>query len=169
MDKDRSGYCCCELLPLAEVRNALSTNLTQLLGAHSSGARPLIAELPSPTTPAAPKLVWVDKPGASQSVLMLGKAAVGSEAERASRSLGNDVLGGQLARINLNLREDKGYTYGAYSRILDYQHGSTFYSSSSVRGDVTAASLNEMLKEIREIQSSTSHSASLVKSKPVPS
>ena len=140
-------------LPLEEVRNALTTNLTQLLGAHSSGARPLIAELPSPTEPAAPKLVWVDKPGASQSVLMLGKAAVGSEAERASRSLGNDVLGGQFsARINLNLREDKGYTYGAYSRILDYQHGSTFYSSSSVRGDVTAASLNEMLKEIREIQ-----------------
>ena len=84
---------------------------------------------------------------------MLGKAAVSSQAERASRSLGNDVLGGQFsARINLNLREDKGYTYGAYSRILDYQHGSTFYSSSSVRGDVTAASLNEMLKEIREIQ-----------------
>jgi len=139
-------------LSLAQVKEALLTNLSQTLAAHTGTSRPTIAPLTKPKA-ASPKLIWVDKPGASQSVLMLGKALDKPSNEREARELGNDVLGGQFsARINLNLREDKGYTYGAYSRILNYQHGSTFYASTSVRADVTAASLTEMLKEVREIK-----------------
>ena len=139
-------------LSLAEVKEALLSNLSQTLAAHGGKNRPTIASLNKPDT-ASPKLIRVDKPGASQSVLMLGKALNKPTNDREARELANDVLGGQFsARINLNLREDKGYTYGAYSRILNYQHGSTFYASTSVRADVTAASLSEMLKEIREIK-----------------
>lgn len=139
-------------LSLDEVKQALTANLTQTLAAHTGAQRPAIATLAAPEA-LTPRLVWVDKPGASQSVLMLGKALAKPGAEREARELANDVLGGQFsARINLNLREDKGYTYGAYSRILNYQHGSTFYASTSVRADVTAASLTEMLKEVREIK-----------------
>ena len=139
-------------LSIDEVKQALLTNLTHTLAAHTGNKRPVIASLATPDT-TAPQLIWVDKPGASQSVLMLGKALNKPGTEREARELANDVLGGQFsARINLNLREDKGYTYGAYSRILNYQHGSTFYASTSVRADVTAASLTEMLKEVREIK-----------------
>ena len=69
-----------------------------------------------------------------------------SRKRRAGRTVFSTYQSQSKGRQRLYLRGD--------SRILDYQHGSTFYSSSSVRGDVTAASLNEMLKEIREIQKS---------------
>ena len=62
----------------------------------------------------------------------------------------NYVLGGAFnSRININLREDKGYTYGARSSFNgDFEHGS-FNAGAGVRADATAASLTEFIKEIK--------------------
>ncbi|MFK5974327.1 MAG: pitrilysin family protein [Flavobacteriaceae bacterium] len=67
--------------------------------------------------------------------------------------LANRILGGGAqARLFLNLREDKGYTYGSYSRIGNNKFGpSTFRASSSVRNMVTDSSVVEILKEIDKI------------------
>ncbi|MCO4769545.1 MAG: insulinase family protein [Deltaproteobacteria bacterium] len=94
---------------------------------------------------------WVDKPGASQSFLLLGNAAPAFDpATHDLRILGNHPIGGNFtARINMNLREDKGYTYGARSGFRAYRQGGYFAATSSVRADVTAASITEFLKEIR--------------------
>lgn len=134
-----------------EIEGAIRDHLNDLLSLHRGAQRAAMAKLPlSENT--RPKLVWVDKPGSSQSVLLLGKAANQVPPLREARELGNAVLGGQFSsRINLNLREDKGYTYGAYSSIMNFEHGSTFFTSTSVRADVTAASLTEMLNEVTEI------------------
>lgn len=62
----------------------------------------------------------------------------------------NYVLGGAFnSRINLNLREDKGYTYGARSGFDGQQDFGVFTASAGVRTDATAASIIEFEKEIR--------------------
>lgn len=94
---------------------------------------------------------WVDKPGASQSYIIVGNVAPAFDAATADqRTLGNHPVGGNFtARINMNLREDKGYTYGARSGFAASKNGGRFAASSSVRADVTAASITEILMEIR--------------------
>ncbi|MCL1036266.1 insulinase family protein [Shewanella submarina] len=97
----------------------------------------------------------VDKPGAAQSVIMLGKRAMPFDAtgEYFKAELMNYPLGGAFnSRINLNLREDKGYTYGARSGFSGKQDSGTFVAKASVRSDVTDKSLVEFIKEINHYQ-----------------
>ncbi len=62
----------------------------------------------------------------------------------------NYTLGGSFAsRINMNLREEHGYTYGARSGFTQYREGGQFYSGALVRTDVTAPAAKEMMAEIR--------------------
>ncbi|MDO6471168.1 insulinase family protein [Maribacter sp. 1_MG-2023] len=67
--------------------------------------------------------------------------------------LANQILGGGSdSRINLNLREDKGYTYGAYSSLGNDKYGpSRFAASTEVRNTVTDSSVVQLLKEIEKI------------------
>jgi predicted Zn-dependent peptidase len=69
--------------------------------------------------------------------------------------IANRILGGGAqARLFLNLREDKGYTYGSYSGIGDNKYGpTTFRATASVRNMVTDSSVVELLKEIDKISS----------------
>ncbi len=55
------------------------------------------------------------------------------------------------SRINLNLREDKGYTYGAFSTFRRYLHGGYFGVVANVKSDVTAASVKEILSELDHV------------------
>jgi len=65
----------------------------------------------------------------------------------------NNVLGGQFtSRINLNLRENKGYTYGAFSRFNYYKDAGYFYVSTSVNAENTGNALREIFKELNEIK-----------------
>jgi predicted Zn-dependent peptidase len=65
----------------------------------------------------------------------------------------NNILGGQfMSRVNLNLRENKGYTYGARTSF-DYRHGAgPFTASAGVQTAVTKESIAEFLKELRGIR-----------------
>jgi zinc protease len=65
----------------------------------------------------------------------------------------NTILGGLFSsRLNLNLREEHGYTYGAGSYFLFRKSPGPFLAFSQVRTDVTGAALSEMLKEIRKMR-----------------
>jgi len=121
---------------------------------------PLADEDRKPQAPAyeqkqrwATTVYWVDRPGASQSYVIVGQSAPAwDEKLQASRSLGNSALGGQFtARLNMNLREDKGYTYGARSSIAGLPQGGSFRAVASVKTATTAASLTEFMFEIRGI------------------
>ena len=98
-------------------------------------------------------IYWVDRPGAAQSAVMVGNSAPAWDAEQhARRVLGNGVLGGAFtARLNMNLREDKGYTYGARSRYIAGPSGGIFRATASVKTAVTAPALMEFMREIRGI------------------
>ncbi|MBI4479177.1 MAG: insulinase family protein [Acidobacteria bacterium] len=113
---------------------------------------PAQRELADPTAPEA-RAVIVDKPGAAQTQLrvpMVG--APRSTADYAALEVMNTALGGAFSsRINMNLREDKGYTYGANSRFNYRRAAGPFAVRTGVRTDVTAPALAEIFKELRGI------------------
>jgi predicted Zn-dependent peptidase len=111
-----------------------------------------------PSAPAiakdAPRLVVVDKPGAPQSLVRLVEPGIAKNApDRDAIAVMNAIFGGMFSsRINLNLREAHGYTYGA-SSWFDARHGvGPFVAGANVKADTTVASIGELFKEERAIQ-----------------
>jgi predicted Zn-dependent peptidase len=109
--------------------------------------------LPVPA-PAPPRAVLVDRPGASQTIVvfqMPGQA--GTDPLRLPADVFNTLLGGSFtSRLNQNLREDKAYTYGAGSRFERAPDQGSFGASAQVRTDVTGASIGEFLAEFERIR-----------------
>ena len=97
-------------------------------------------------------LYFIDKPDAAQSEIRIGKRALPFDAtgEYYRAGLMNYALGGAFnSRINLNLREDKGYTYGARSGFRGQDAYGYYRASAGVRADSTAASIKEFISEIK--------------------
>ena len=103
-----------------------------------------------PARPVAARTVFVDKPGAPQAALAV--VAPGPKAgvpDAASIKVMNAALGGLFtSRINNQLREVKGYTYGIFSGYGMGRERGQFSIRGSVRTDVTGAALVDMFKEI---------------------
>ena len=98
------------------------------------------------------KIYLVDKPGAAQSEIRIGKRALKYDAtgEYYRAYLMNFTLGGAFnSRINLNLREDKGYSYGAFSGFNGTKNYGAFTAQAAVRSDATADSIVQFENEIR--------------------
>jgi zinc protease len=97
----------------------------------------------------------VHKDGAVQSEIRIGHlSSKRNEEDFYSRTLLNNILGGQFSsRINLNLREDKGYTYGASSRFVYYKDSAYFLVSTSVGAENTGNSVKEIMNELSSIRS----------------
>ncbi len=96
-------------------------------------------------------LYLIDKPGAAQSEIRLGKRALTYDAtgEYYRAGLMNYNLGSAFnSRININLREDKGYTYGARSDFTADHDAGRFTAQAGVRANVTDKSIIEFEKEI---------------------
>lgn len=100
------------------------------------------------------KIYLVDKPGAAQSVIQLG----GPGADRLGPdypavTVMNTILGASFSsRLNTNLRETRGYTYGISSRFAWSPLPGPFSVASQVRTNVTDSSLVEIFKELRSIR-----------------
>jgi zinc protease len=93
----------------------------------------------------------VDKPGALHSVVIAGTLAEPAKAsgEIAIETM-NNIFGGTFgARLNMNLREDKHWSYGAGSVLYSARAQRPFLAYASVQGDKTAASIAEMLSELQ--------------------
>jgi len=109
--------------------------------------------LPTPAPPKGRPLYLIDKPSAAQSVLTVGKiGAARKSPDFHALTVMNAILGGQFAsRINLNLREDKGYSYGAQSSFSFYRGPGPFEAGGTVQTAVTKESLVEIFKELTDI------------------
>ncbi len=120
--------------------------------------KPSASALPEPSfAPAANqsfRVVIVDKPDAVQTVIrfILPGSAYSDPNRLTLQALGTLFGGTFTSRLNQNLREDKGYTYGAGSSFIFEKPLGYFVASSSVRADVTGASLKEFLSEFKKIQ-----------------
>ncbi|HKE56576.1 MAG TPA: pitrilysin family protein [Pyrinomonadaceae bacterium] len=117
------------------------------------------ADVPAVTIPEAPAqgpatIALIDRPGSVQTVLTLGTLGI----ERTNPDyfavlLADKVLGGgPSGRLFLNLREDKGYTYGAYSGFGGSKYRGTWTSSSEVRTDVTDGAMKEFIYELKRLR-----------------
>lgn len=107
---------------------------------------------PPPAQPSA-RLGLVRRDGAAQSELRVGRvcAARSTPDYHAMLTL-NAILGGQfVSRLNMNLREDKGYTYGVRTAFELRRGRGPFVMQTSVATDKTAAAIHEALTEIRDI------------------
>jgi len=134
-------------IPLEELKALAQKEL----GAWQPGAASR-AELGAPAAPGA-RLVLVDKPGAAQTQLRVGMVGVArSSPDYAVLEIMNASLGGLFSsRINLNLREAHGYTYGARSGFTYRRSAGPFLVRSGVRTDSTAPAVTEIFKEIRRM------------------
>ena len=101
-----------------------------------------------------PGIYLVDKPGAAQSVVAIGQVGVSRDnPDFYALQVMNTMLGGQFtSRINLNLREDKGYTYGARSGFNFRKGAGPFTASGNVQTAVTKESVVEFMKELNGIR-----------------
>jgi zinc protease len=112
-------------------------------------------EVTLPPAPAAPveKVVVADRPGSPQTALVaFGLGVPRSTPDLLALQLMNYTLGGSFgSRINMNLREVHGYTYGANSRFALYREGGPFTAGGLVKTDVTAAAAKEMMMELNRI------------------
>ena len=132
-----------ELRPLAE----------KVFGAWQRGM-PAMPSLAAAATTQA-RIIIVDRPGAPQTQLRFGAiGAPRSVPEFQAIQIMNTELGGLFSsRINMNLREEHGYTYGAGSGF-DFRRGAgPFQIATGVRTDVTAPAVTEILKEVRAMAS----------------
>lgn len=117
------------------------------------------AEVPVTNIPEAPpqsasRILLIDRPGSVQTVLQLGTLGIQrTSPDYFNLLLANRILGGgPSARLFMNLREDKGYTYGAYSGFGGSRFRGTWVSSSQVRTEVTEGAMNEFMYELKRLR-----------------
>ena len=111
------------------------------------------ASIGGPKAMSGRTIYLIDKPGAAQSSLRLVHPGISYDAfgDFFKAYLGNFVLGGAFnSRINLNLREDKGYSYGARSSFNGGPEVGSFRVSTDVNKEATAASILEILSELEK-------------------
>lgn len=110
--------------------------------------------LAQPNRPQGVQVVLVDKPEAAQSVISIGTPGVErTSADYAAIMVMNTILGGSFSsRLNTNLRETKGYSYGASSGFQWRPLPGAFIASSQVRTNVTDSSLVEFFRELKAIR-----------------
>jgi zinc protease len=124
--------------------------------AFGSWASTVVAT-PSPAAPAAPerKIFLVDKPGSPQTALItFGVGLQRNSPDYPAAMVMNAMLGGLFSsRINMNLRETHGYTYGAFSSFNFYRGTGPFIAGALVRSDVTAPAAEQLFLELDGIHS----------------
>ena len=107
-------------------------------------------ELNTVPRPSKPAIYVVNKSGAQHSVVIAGTIAPPpNPRDEIALETMNNVFGGTFgARLNMNLREDKHWSYGAASLLYGARAQRPFLAYASVQGDKTADSISEMLKEL---------------------
>jgi len=126
--------------------------LRALAAARFGGWERADAAVTSPGDPEGSKarLVVVDKPGAPQTALRVTTVAAARRTpDYPAMQVMNAALGGLFSsRINLNLREEKGYSYGVFSAFRYDRTPGPFTIAGSVRTDVTGPSVSEIFREV---------------------
>jgi len=124
------------------------------------------------TLPSAPKMqpthvVIIDKPGAPQTALFAyGVGVPAGSPDLQALQVANYTLGGAFAsRINMNLREKNGYTYGANSQYAFYRGGGPFIAGGLVRTNITGPAAKELMYEIKRFPTTPPTEAELKEAK----
>jgi len=116
------------------------------------GAVPVKGDTPQVARPSKPRVFLIDQPGAVQANIYAGELMPSTkDAGAVQLELSNDVLGGSFtSRLNMNLREDKHWSYGARTLITSALGQRPFLGVAPVQIDKTAESVAEMQREIAD-------------------
>ena len=128
--------------------------LERTFGSWSKGADRKVA-LPALSPPGKARVLLVDRPGSVQTSLWLGGLGIerNSEDYFAVLVMNHILGGGPASRLFVNLREDKGYTYGVSSTFTGSTFPGVMLASTDVRTEVTEGAMKEMLAEIGRLSS----------------
>ncbi|AXK73008.1 insulinase family protein [Lysobacter sp. TY2-98] len=112
-----------------------------------------LADTPDAPRTATPKYVLVQRDGSVQSAIRLGRPGIAAtDADYVPLQLAGTVLGGGFSsRLMQNLREDKGYTYGARGGSSALREGGRISASADVRNEVTGAAIKEFEAEFKRM------------------
>ena len=111
-------------------------------------------EFPGPPARTERTAYVVDRPGSAQTNILVANTSVTrTDPDYFSVLVMHTILGGNAsARLFMNLREEKGYTYGAYTQFDARRHAGSFRATTEVRGEVTGVSLKEIFYELARIR-----------------
>lgn len=114
---------------------------------------PALPETAAAPASAAPARILLQREGSVQSTLRLGSPGIAASAQdQIPLRLASTILGGGFSsRVNINLREEKGYTYGASAGARMNRAGGAIVGGADVRNEVTGAALNEYFGEYKRI------------------
>jgi predicted Zn-dependent peptidase len=131
----------------------LMPKLEAAFGSWAKGDVPATA-IPAVGAPGPMGIQLINRPGSVQTVLQLGNLGIErTNPDYFAVAVMNEILGGgPQARLFMNLREDKGYTYGAYSSFGGSKYRGMVVSSSEVRTDVTEGAMKEFMYELNRIR-----------------
>ena len=113
------------------------------------------------------RVVFVEQPGAVQSVIRLGTTGVSRTApDYMAANLAGTLFGGMFSsRLNMNLREEHGWSYGAYGGFTDTRDHGLFLARTSVQADKTGPAVAEIVKELVAARSKAPTDAELAMTK----
>ena len=109
---------------------------------------------PSPPAASKEKIFLIDRPGSVQTTLLMGNLAIDrANPDYPALVVLNEVLGaGSASRLFLNLREEKGYTYGVYSNLIARKYAGPWTAGGDLRTEVTDGAMTEFLRELNRIR-----------------
>jgi predicted Zn-dependent peptidase len=135
-------------LPLDQVKSALEARFGNWRGEGPAGSKAFTG---SPQ-PSAPKIVLIDRPNSPQSIILAGQmTGLDPHAELLTWQTGNQVLGsGFLSRLNMELRENKHWSYGAGGGFNWLENAVAYGVNAPVQADRTGDSIRAIQQQVRE-------------------
>lgn len=136
---------------LDDAKKAVNRSFGKWKAKNQSAAKPI-----GSAAAATNRIILIDYPGAASSTIIAGRAIPPFDAETSNTlSMMNRVLGGSFeSRLNMNLREDKGWSYGYRSRVsLNRSGDMTFRTGGQVQTDKTAEAMIEVKRELDDFVS----------------
>jgi predicted Zn-dependent peptidase len=133
--------------PLAEVKAAFDARFGDWKGTGAAGTK----NFQSASTPSAPRIVLVDRPDSPQSLIYAGiPTALKGTDDLLPVVTANDSLGGSfLSRINMDLRENKHWSYGASGSFNRLENAAPYIVNAPVQADKTGAAIASLRQEMR--------------------
>lgn len=146
--------------------DAVLSEIRDLFGGWQRGVAPTGA-FPEPPSRNRRTTTIVDRPGSAQANIVLANIAFPRNSpDFFAATVMNQVLGaGASSRVFMNLREEKGYTYGAYTRLDPKRTAGDFEATTEVRTAVTGDSLREFFYELNRIRTDEVGDAELADAK----
>ncbi len=137
-------------ISLAELERNSASLLADWRGGDPGQGMPV----PLPRPRASLTVDVIDRPGSAQTELRMGQVGMPKlHPDRVPLGVANSLLGGKFtSRINLNLRERRGITYGAFSRLADRRHAGPFSVGGAVATERTGEAVREILGELERLR-----------------